>query len=255
MVKKHQWQHSIADAYATKYGAVAQDFLKLVAIPSLDALDARSQQFRESDEGPGATFQLFDHADLIRKTSMAFCLSIQSIWEKQFRRYLSMCPNALHVEGVTLAKLHQALWGDGADQLGGLFYRIRGLNVRDFDSYDTLNKLQLLGNACRHGEGSSAKKLQKQYPELWPEQLLTPSPEGMQIPVRSVDQIDIGRELLTAFANAIDVFWMDLEHEGLSILSAADSNVLQRMAQLRLARMHKLLTFKPGTDLGTALDI
>lgn len=95
-----------------------------------------------------AAFHLHDHRQLITKTSMALCLGIQSLWEQQLRDYLCNCPRAGEV-------IKKASWGFSpkAPTLNELFSKIRGLPIEGFESYRRLDKLHLLGNACRHACG------------------------------------------------------------------------------------------------------
>ncbi|MDH4869319.1 hypothetical protein [Pseudomonas sp. BN515] len=250
MTAPHEWKHSVADVYASKYGAVAQDFLALVVTPSLDALERRWDALLTGDNKIRAAFESLDHAELINKTSSAFCLSIQSLWERYFRRYLLTCPNALAVEGVTREKLEKAHWGEKPKELGGLFRKIRGLDLESFDSYSTLNKLQLLANVCRHGDGPSARELHDIHPSLWPEWTDTPELRAIGAVPPSVDLIKISRELLTQFVNAIDVFWMDMECRALESFGIGEFHIERQIANLREARIPKLLTFKPESAQG-----
>lgn len=247
MTPPHEWKHSVADVYASKYGAVAQDFLALVVQPSLAALELRWEAVITGDNKIRAAFESLDHAELINKTSSAFCLSIHSLWERYLRRYLLTCPNALLVEGVTRRGLEKALWGNKPDQLGGLFLKIRGRELESFDSYPTLNKLQLLANTCRHGEGRSADDLFKAYPEMWPTWAQHPVADLTGTPYPPVDFIKITRDMLSEFVNAIDLFWMDMERLSLESFGIGDAGVERRLAELREARILKLQTLKPDT--------
>ncbi|MGX5217504.1 hypothetical protein ACVTMO_02445 [Pseudomonas segetis] len=245
MTTPSQWKYSAVDVYAKRYGIVAQEFLALVVAPSLDALDHRFEALRISGEAVKIAFESPDHIDLFDKTCMSFCLAIQSLWERQLRTYLGRCPNAFHVEGVTRDKLEKAVWGTDNDHIGGLFRRIRGLELDAFDSYPVLNKLQLLGNACRHGDGPSGRKLYKHHPELWPPLAWSVPGSVSAAPSPLVDHIDISREHLTEFVNAIDVFWVDMECHGLESFGSDDPYVQQQIETLREARTPKLLTFRP----------
>ncbi|WP_447797997.1 hypothetical protein [Pseudomonas moraviensis] len=80
----------MADVYTYRYGPIAKDFLTLVVNPSLDALDAQVKHWQESED-PVSEFIISDLSELILKTRMAFCLSIQSLWEQQIRTYLAGC--------------------------------------------------------------------------------------------------------------------------------------------------------------------
>lgn len=237
MTAPHEWKHSVADVYASKYGTIAQEFLALVVTPSLDALERRWQEFDRGGDKLEEAFASLGHAELVNKTNSAFCLSIQALWERQLRGYLRLCPNA----GIELEEVDKAKWGA---QISRVFLQIRGLTLQSFDSYATLNKLNFLGNVCRHGDGKSADKLFKAHPELWPTwaHILGPADADATPPA---DLIKISRDMFTEFVNAIDVFWMDMERHGLESFGIGDEGVERRLAELRETRVPKLLTFKP----------
>jgi len=206
----------MADVYSYRYGAIAKDFLTLVVNPSLDALDNEIQKW-EGSEDPVSHFMIADLTELIGKTRMAFCLSIQSLWERQIRTYLFGCHQELKIDLSSVSKkkgpdvVHSVLWGD---ELNAVFECLRGIALRSFESYPTLNMLQLVGNVCRHGDGPSGRQLWKDHPELWPtygpdERFNTPS-KPLQPP--PVDMMTISRDLLTSFVEAIDLFWNDTEY-------------------------------------------
>ena len=225
MTTPHAWKHGWADAYASRNGDIAEEFLDLVVKPSLSALGQKQLELASSDDLVIAGFAASDHRDLINKTNMAFCLSIQSLWEQQLRRYLGNCVGCLGIEGVTAEELEHMTWGERANKL---FQYIRGTDLTAFDSYATLNKLQLLGNACRHGEGKSSRKLFKLHPELCPDQY------------PSVQFVRWSVELLASFVSAIVLFWMDMEILGLESFANEDARVLARIAHLRNSRESRL---------------
>lgn len=225
MTTPHTWKHGWADAYAYRNGAIAEEFLDLVVKPSLSALRQKHLELASSDDLVISGFMAHDHRDLINKTNMAFCLSIQSLWEQQLRRYLGDCVGSLGIEGVTADELEHVPWGE---RINKLFQHVRGTDLTTFDSYATLNKLQLLGNACRHGDGKSSRKLFKLHPELCPEQY--PSVQSVQWRV----------ELLAEFVDAIVLFWVDLEILGLESFANEDTRVVTRIANLRNSRESRL---------------
>jgi hypothetical protein len=225
MTSPYKWKHGLADAYTYRNGAIAEEFLNLVVRPSVAALERKHLELASSDDLAIAGFMAHDHRDLINKTNMAFCLSIQSLWEQQLRRYLGNCVSTLGIEGVTARELEHVTWGD---RINKLFEYVRGADLTLFDSYATLNKLQLLGNACRHGDGKSSRELFHLHPELCPEQY------------PSVQYIQWRVELLAAFVDAIVLFWMDMEILGLESFAREDVRVVARIAQLRNDRKSRL---------------
>jgi hypothetical protein len=225
MTTPHAWKHGWADAYAHRNGDIAEEFLDLVVKPSMVALEKKHLELASSDDIVIAGFAANDHRDLINKTNMAFCLSIQSLWEQQLRRYLGDCVSSLGIEGVTTDELEHVSWGE---RINKLFQYVRGIDLTVFDSYVTLNKLQLLGNACRHGDGKSSRKLFKLHPELCPEQY------------PSVQSVRWSVDLLAEFVDAIILFWMDMEILGLESFANDDARVVARIVQLRNNRESRI---------------
>ncbi|MNP53089.1 hypothetical protein D3C76_1475290 [compost metagenome] len=123
---------------------------------------------------------------------------------------------------MTAAELEHSPWGERTNKL---FQYIRGTDLTAFDSYVTLNKLQLLGNACRHGDGNSSRKLFKLHPELCPEQY--PSVHSVQWRV----------ELLAEFVDAIVLFWIDMDIMGLESLVNKQPTVPAEIVRLQARRI------------------
>lgn len=205
MLIPHPWKHGWADAHAARNDLIATEFLELVVQPSMAALADKQREYATSDDPVLYGFAANDQIDLINKAAMAFCLSIQSLWERQLRGYLSECVRSVPIRDVESDILEKANWGR---EMNELFKKVRGIDLQSFDSYRMLSYLHLLANGCRHGDGQSARRLFKRHPELWPEWARTKERSAfhyIQIPV----------ELLAGFVDAIVLFWMDMERLGL----------------------------------------
>lgn len=240
MAGAYKWKHGWADAYAYRNGDIAEEFFDLVVRPSLSALEEKYLELASSGDLVMSGLMAPDHRDLINKTNTAFCLSIQSLWEQQLRRYLGHCVCSLRIENVTADELEHMTWGEKTNQL---FQYIRGTDLTTFDSYATLNKLQLLGNACRHGDGKSSRQLFKLHPELWP-QHDTSSPPHSGNRDTSIQSIQISVGLLASFVDAIVLFWMDMEIMGLESFAYKDTHVVARTTQLQTARKARLASVR-----------
>ena len=140
---------------------VARAYWAEVVHPSLAALDRQIQDWKQSKDVT-AVVAVDDIEQILKAAVEAYCLAIQSLFERQLRGYLIGCAWMLNPELVP--KLLRSQW----DGLNELFQELRGLALADFQQYDTLDTLQLLGNVCRHGEGRSLEALRKKHPELWP---------------------------------------------------------------------------------------
>ena len=118
--------------------------------------------FKESSE-PIDAFRLSDTQDLIAETLKAFCLSLNSIWERQLRNLMTGVARELYDDPGLIKKCQMDPW----HKLAGLFEELRGFKLSAFKAYDDLDTLQLLANVCRHGEGASLQRLSTKCPELW----------------------------------------------------------------------------------------
>lgn len=230
MTAKSTWTPMIADVYAKRYGEVAQDFLSLVVEPSLAALEQKRAEIAAQPDQIVAAFHLYDHCHLMSKTSMALCLGIQSLWEQQLREYLGNCGSRVHLSSSTRSSIQGANWGISGrfPSLNQLFGKIRGLELESFESYKRLDKLQLLGNVCRHGEGGSAVKLRTKYPELWP------SSDADSL--RSLHDMLISTSLLRDLVNAVVLFWLDLDIACTEGLIPSNPTMINEVEKLRALR-------------------
>ncbi len=211
------WKNCKADVYNYRYGAVAKEFLTLVVNPSLDALDVQVKYWKDSED-PVSHFMLADLSELIYKTRMAFCLSIQSLWEQQIRTYLVGCQSELNINPFPVSNRRGAnsvqtvYWGD---ELNGVFEKLRGIALPSFASFESLDLLMLVGNVCRHGDGSSSRRLWNLRPDLWPD-YNNPDNEFLPLsltePAPPVQLMRVPREMLEDFVDKIILFWEDTNY-------------------------------------------
>lgn len=75
MNAKSTWMPILAEAI--RHGEVAQDFLSLVVEPSLSALEKKRCEIASQPDEIVATFHLYDHCQLMAKTSMALLRATQ----------------------------------------------------------------------------------------------------------------------------------------------------------------------------------
>lgn len=211
------WKNCLADVYTYRNGPIAKDFLTLVINPSLDALDAQVTEWKKSDD-PISYIMISDLSDLIYKTRMAFCLSIQSLWEQQIRTYLAGCQQQLGINPFPVSNrkgaqsVQTVFWGD---ELNTVFERLRDIALPSFVSFESIDLLMLVGNVCRHGDGNSSHRLWGIRPDLWPaylnpdNELLRSTLEDRVPPVQSMQ---IPREMLEDFVDKICLFWDDTNY-------------------------------------------
>lgn len=201
-----RWKNCFADVQASKHDLTIHSFLDNVVRPSIQFLEDKIAELGRSEDEM-AIFEKSDMQDVLRETKLAFCLSVQSIWERQFRSYLRGCAQELRKDSGLAEKVEKATW----EKLCLLFQELRGIRLSEFPSYSELETLHLLGNACRHGDGTSAVQLLERAPELWPTFPAMP-PEFQIYPpsLPSVAMMDIPVARIHSFVDAIVIFWLDL---------------------------------------------
>lgn len=235
MDSSHPWKPGWADAYAARNDSIAKDFLAMVVRPALMALNQKHQEYATSDDPVLYGFAAMDQIDLISKTASAFCLSIQAMWERQLRAYLTNCVGAVPIDNIDPHRLESAQWGERMDTL---FHDVRGVHLQSFDSYEMLTVLHLLANVCRHGGGRSSRELFTKYPQLYSEGTST-----------GAAGLEVSEELLAAFIDAIVLFWMDMERLGLESYKGEKPShriaFLSRNRQGRLDNINRILLASP----------
>lgn len=235
------WKNCWADVYTYRNGPIAKDFLTLVVNPSLDALDARVAEWKRSDN-PVAGFTISDLSELIFKTRMAFCLSIQSLWEQQIRTYLAGCQQQLGINPFPVSKrsgansVQTVYWGD---ELNTVFERLRDIALPSFASFESLDLLMRVGNVCRHGDGNSSARLWGVRPDLWPmyhdpDNTFLHSTLAVQTP--PVQSMQIPREMLEDFVDKICLFWEDTNYIYEESIERKDPSLEARLVVRRAER-------------------
>ena len=226
----YKWKHSVADAIANRNGTAVEEYLTWVVMPSLAAMEQRRRELVTSDD-PNSVFSRHDHVQLIERAYKTFCLAIHSMYEQQLRAYLATSLGAATIGGVTLKKIEKGTWGD---ELNKLFIKVRGVALDSFDSYPVLTELQMLANACRHGEGDSARKLHSAHPELWPsikqfcwEDVLSAMP-----PSFLCVKINLGH--LSRYVATISLFWLDMEARAMDSIVGVPITYLNSLRDRRV---------------------
>lgn len=229
------WTNCHADIASSGHGRIIESFMEGVVTPSLVTLENEVQKWQSSDEG-AAPFIAADAEYLLKATIESYCLSIQSFWERQIRGYLVGCARELRKDEKLASKIMQAKWED----LRETFQELRGLDLRQFDSYSVLDLLHLTGNACRHGEGKSAQLLFERCPDWWPYWAKLPG-DADSVPsgAPAFSSIEIPATVLSQFAEAIVWFWDDAEYIYLNSLKSKHPSALRTMETLRARRRQR----------------
>ncbi|MER8758125.1 hypothetical protein NKH69_20980 [Mesorhizobium sp. M0976] len=97
--------------------------------------------------------------------------------------------------------------------LRNVFRDLRGIGLEAFPSFEALDTLQLLGNACRHGDGASALELARRCPDFWRPIPSRPfGDEAAQVNLQTVGTMEVSVDRLRGFVDAIVEFWQDAEY-------------------------------------------
>jgi len=239
-IETFTWANLQADIYRGHHANAMRLYLESVIAPALDVIDARHGELSRSDE-PTAVFQLGDMKRLRVAMIEAFALSLQSQWERQLRDFLKACARELKYPTAYLQKLESATWAELLKQ----FQELRGLPLQAFDSFSDLEALQLLGNACRHGDGKSANALYERCPEFWPN--WPPAlPAGWSGPPSALvptpppfSQIGLHRSHLVRLTDAVIWFWDDHNYVYINSIKPRHSNIDITLAEMREKRARR----------------
>jgi len=236
MTESFRWTNCYADVVSSKYGPMTHAFLLDVVEPALVALDSQISGLEKSGE-PGAPFMQADTEELLRATTMAFCLSIQSLWERQIRAYLQGCAKELRSDGALARRAVHGRW----EEIDSVFNELRGISLTEFEEYPQLDLLHLLGNACRHGDGPSVGMLWKTHPELWPCRQVMHLPFSVDATsltprLPSIDGVVIPRDLLRSFVRAIASFWEETEYIYLESIERKHASLEAKLIETRRER-------------------
>jgi hypothetical protein len=242
-MKVFRWKNCYADVAASKHGITVQSFFDDVIAPAVQALEGKIAQLGRS-ENPGDVFAQADMEDVLKETKMAFGLSIQSIWERQLRGYLHGCAEELRPGDGLATQVTKGNW----EKLCTLFLELRGIRLNAFPSFAELETLQLLGNACRHGDGPSAVELAKRCPEMWrvhPPMPFEDQPPDPGPPPLALMDVPVAR--LRAFITAIAAFWDDAEYIYNESIERKHPSLEAKLARERTERSWRPQTTPDGS--------
>lgn len=236
MTVPFRWKNCYADVLSIRNGDVAKSFIEDIVEPSVAALERQILGMRERHDDPVAVFGIGPAEALLRATLLGYCLSIQAMWEKQLRAYLLSCASELKADSSVSKKVENAKW----PELDEIFKELRGVSLSSFNEYKELNMLWLLANVCRHGTGTSLRRLESMHPELWARdqyvghilQVLAPYPQ----PVHTADNLHISLDLLKLLAAKIDLFWRETEYIYYESIERKDSSLEAFLVEERRKR-------------------
>jgi hypothetical protein len=206
-----------------------------VVIPSIRALSEKIDEIEGSEE-PEAVFLIGDLKELKRKTIEGYIIAIQSMWERGLRGMLANCELRL-CNGNALEMLKTAPWSGKLGNLKEQFQRLMGISIQSFGSYEDLDFLQALGNAIRHGDGNSARRVYKLSPSLWPVWSHSVQDALLGLPVRdredvtpSFDLIELSPEVLAQMIQSVLWFWEDVENVRCNSFKRKHDSVIRKLS-------------------------
>lgn len=244
MATPFTWKNCHADIYTGAHGATAWSFFDDVIVPSTDLLEDKIATLGGSDDAV-SEFAKVDTQSVLQETKKAFGISLQSIWERQLRGYLSSCAKELEPISNLGAKVEKANW----HALCELFESLRGIQLQDFPDYWELDTLQHLGNACRHGNGNSANEVMKRCPEFWQVCPKVPFPIAQsEAIIAQVEVMNVSVDRLSKFAGAIAGFWDDVRYINTESISTKSSYLEKVLAQERRERSWLPVARSTSTD-------
>ncbi|WP_157751141.1 hypothetical protein [Janthinobacterium svalbardensis] len=126
-----------------------------------------------------------------------------------------------------------------ADSLQCHFQRLLTVPMIAFDSYNDLDLLQHLGNAIRHGDGRSAKRVHELAPTLWfgwlaPGTVIQAGLFNISVPHDapkhpSFDNVTVQKIVLEQMIQSVTDFWDDLECMRCNSFRSKDEVVVQHL--------------------------
>lgn len=234
-MKPFRWKNCRADIAVARHDRTIQAFYDDVIRPTIEVLNTRLANLKQSND-PVAAFEHSDTEEVLSETKKAFALSVQSIWERQLRGYLRGCAEELQPEEGGAKKIDKIREWKGLQKA---FSDLRGIRLEEFPSFELLDTLQILGSACRHGDGPSAIELSKRHPEWWPSHASFPLPNDFSLPDPpnlTIASMDIPQECLARFVEAIVTFWDDTTYIYNESIEVKHSNLQARLARDRVER-------------------
>lgn len=213
-----------------------QLFKDTVVHPSLRALSIAIEA-NNRDEDPTALFLADDLGNLFQATVESYLLAVQSMWERGLRDLLITREKQLKT-GIKIPEIQKANWSGKRESLQMCFERLLGLPLTAFDSYADLDFLQHLGNAIRHGDGSSAERIHILAPSLWfkwvgASEMIHADPYTIVAAKYApkhppFNEVTLEERLLEQMIQSVTSFWQDLEYIRCnSFRRQADSTIRQ----------------------------
>lgn len=148
--------------------------------------------------------EYYQNMSLMRYNSIAMWIStLYQYWEQQVRMLLFKEMERywdIEIEGfcTTIEQIKKC-------------FKIHGVDIEEYESWEKLNELRLLCNAIKHGIGGSANKLMELNPDLF---VSFPDSNDKLLNLYSVtlhnQVLNISEELFNSYAENLIAFWDEL---------------------------------------------
>jgi hypothetical protein len=247
-ITSYAWiDHESVGLHATGHVQSLELFKTNVVKPSLAALDHELHVLRQGEDITWV-FLEDDYVELFDKTMQGYLLATQSMLERGLRALLCERERRLN-NGDRVKTIQSARWTLDRGGLQAHFKDLLGIPLTAFDTYDDLDLLQTLGNAIRHGDGTSSQKVYQMCPGLWPHWLSPGSvieggPFTIPVPLDApafppFESISLPQALLEQLIQSVIWFWDDIEHMRCNSFSRKHSTVEQKLEEWKIARKQR----------------
>jgi hypothetical protein len=247
-ITTYYWlEHDSVGLLAVSHAQSLALFRDQVVRPSLVALDTELDRIQRSDD-PSSVFLVDDYAELVHRTVEGYLIATQSMWERGLRQLLVDRDRKLN-NGKNAKSLQDAKWTDRPLGLLSLFETLLGLPIQAFDTYADLDLLHALGNAIRHGDGASARRVYNSCPSLWvnwltPGSTIEVGQPSVRVPPYApstppFSSITLPQALLSQMLQSVIWFWDDIEHMRCNSFKRKHESVDRKLADWKIERLQR----------------
>jgi hypothetical protein len=164
--------HMVAFVYHSPRSKLIISYFEDVVKPAFETLRQKVSAL-ENGSGDCEHLAIHDLEKVEYQTRLAFLLAIQSIWERQFRDLLIETAKLVVPQDIAaMSDIREKQW----PYLSKKFSEYTGKKLDTCPSWPMLERLNYLGNYCRHGSGPAERWLRQEMPDLWPKSQVPPLP-------------------------------------------------------------------------------
>lgn len=177
-------------------------------------LERSSYRFDPDRHDPGSFYEAANEvgvefygllSDMRDQTRLSVVAGMFHEWDKQLRGWLVQEIKHWHLGDNTPLKVWSADFGDIADLLECLGWKIRSTRY-----FATLDACRLVVNVYKHGEGKSLVDLRHKYSEYLADPFQSAGGSISGFEYRDHTHLKVSDEQFQAFSDAIVTFWQDV---------------------------------------------